>query len=84
MAERVVFRGKLPSELGGLSDQQYLSMIKSRQRRSIRRGGLEYKRLIEKVQRSKASGKGKPIRTHTREAVILPSWVGMMFEVHNG
>ncbi len=84
MAERVAFRGKLPSELAGLTDQQYLLMVKSRQRRSIKRAGLEYKRLIEKVQRYKAAGKDKPVRTQTREAVILPSWIGMMFEIYNG
>ena len=84
MAERVAFRGKLPSELTTLTDQQYLALIKSRQRRSIKRGGLEYKRLLAKIQAYKAKGKDKPIRTHVREAVILPSWVGLMFEVHNG
>ena len=26
----------------------------------------------------------KPIRTHIREALILPSWVGLKFEVHDG
>ncbi len=84
MAERVAFRGKLPSELATLTDQQYLALIKSRQRRSIARAGLDYKRLLEKVQAYKAKGKDKPIRTHVREAVILPSWIGVMFEVHNG
>ncbi len=84
MAERVAFRGKFPSELEKLTDEQYLQMIKSRQRRSITRKGLEYRMLIEKVQRYKQAKKDKPVRTHVREAVILPSWIGMRFEVYNG
>ncbi len=84
MAERPAFRGKLPSELGALGDQQYMQMVKARQRRSMKRAGMEYKKLMEKVQLYKTKGKNKPIRTHVREAVILPSWIGLMFEVHNG
>ena len=84
MAERPAFRGKFPSELSALGDQQYLQMVKARQRRSMKRAGLEYKKLMEKVQLYKAKGINKPIRTHVREAVILPSWIGLMFEVHNG
>jgi len=84
MAERIAFRGKLPSELEKLSDSEYIKMIKSRQRRSIKRNGLEYRLLAAKVKRYKEAKKEKPIRTHVREAVILPSWIGMRFEVHNG
>ena len=61
-----------------------LSCFNSRERRSIRRSGLNYKRLVEKVEKYKKKGITKPIRTHIREAVILPSWVGQTFEVHNG
>ncbi len=84
MAERIAFRGKFPSELGKLTDEQYLTMIKSRQRRTIKRGGLSYRELLQKVQRAKDQNRQKPIRTHVREAMILPSWIGMMFEVYNG
>ncbi len=84
MAERIAFRGKFPSELEKLTDEQYLTLIKSRQRRSIKRGGLAYRELTAKVQRAKSQNKQKPIRTHVREAVILPSWIGTMFEVYNG
>ena len=84
MAERVAFRGKFPSELEKLGQQEYLGLIKSRQRRSIRRNSMAYKKLIEKVERHKQKKSDKPIRTHTREAVILPSWIGMRFDVYNG
>jgi small subunit ribosomal protein S19 len=84
MAEKVAFRGKMPSELEKLSNDDYLKIVKSRQRRSIRRNGITYKKLLEKVQKHKATNSQKPIRTHVREAVILPGWIGLRFEVYNG
>lgn len=84
MAERVAFKGKTSGELAVLSNEEFLKLIKSRQRRSIKRNGLQYKKLIQKVEKMKKSGSSKPIRTHTREAIILPSWIGLKFEVHNG
>jgi small subunit ribosomal protein S19 len=84
MAERVAFRGKFPTELEKLSASAYLNMITSRQRRSIKRNGMDYKQLIEKVEKYKRKKIEKPIRTHIREAVILPSWIGMKFAVYNG
>lgn len=84
MAERIAFRGKTPSELASLSNEDYLKMINSRERRSIKRNGLNYRNLLEKIEKYKKKGITKPIRTHIREAVIMPSWVGQAFEVHNG
>jgi small subunit ribosomal protein S19 len=82
--ERVAFRGKTPTELATVNTADYLKLIKSRQRRSIRRNSIGYKKLVAKVEKYKQKGISKPIRTHIREAVILPSWVGLKFAVHNG
>jgi small subunit ribosomal protein S19 len=82
MAERVAFRGLTPTEALKITNDQYMTMINSRQRRSIKRKGLDYKLLLEKIEAHKKTG--KPIRTHIREAVILKDWIGMKFEVHNG
>lgn len=84
MAERVAFRGMTPSQLESLTNEQYFKMINSRERRSIKRNHIKYKKLVAKVEHFKNNGKQKPIRTHVREAVILPSWTGMRFEVYNG
>lgn len=84
MVERVAFRGRTPTQLVGLKDEEYIKMINSRERRSIKRKGLDYRNLIEKVEKHAKSNSTKPIRTHIREAVILPSWVGMSFEVYTG
>ncbi|MGC8669892.1 MAG: ribosomal protein S19 family protein [Candidatus Micrarchaeia archaeon] len=84
MVERVAFKGKTPSELESVSDQEYIKMVKSRLRRSIKRNGIAYKKLLEKVSDRKAKKSDKPIKTHVREAVIMPSWIGMKFAVYNG
>jgi small subunit ribosomal protein S19 len=84
VAERIAFRGKTPTELVGLTEEEYFKMINSRERRSIKRNGLNYRKLLEEVKKNKAAGTNKAIKTHIREAVIRPNWVGMTFEIHNG
>ncbi len=84
MAERIAFRGKTPTELATLTDESYVSMINSRERRSLKRNQFLYRKLKEKIAKYKSKNITKGIRTHVREAVILPSWMGMTFEVHDG
>jgi small subunit ribosomal protein S19 len=84
MPERVAFKGKMPGELPGLPIGEYTKLITSRQRRWLKRNSLQYKTLTRKIERLRGKGSTKPIRTHFREALILPSWIGLSFEVHNG
>jgi small subunit ribosomal protein S19 len=84
MAEKIAFRGKTQSELANLSMEDYLKMMTSRKRRSIKRNSMNYRKLIEKIEMYRKKGITKPIRTHIREAVIRPDWVGLTFEVHSG
>ncbi|MCL5008284.1 MAG: ribosomal protein S19 family protein [Candidatus Marsarchaeota archaeon] len=78
------FRGKTGEQLKKLTTEQYLQMITSRQRRAVKRMGLEYKQLITKISEAEKEGSTKPIRTQIREAVILPAWIGKRFAVHTG
>ncbi len=84
MAERIAYRGRTAQDAQNIKPEEYLKLVKSRQRRSIKRAGLPYRKLIQKIERYKKNGMGKPVKTHVREAVILPSWVGMKISVHNG
>ncbi len=84
MARIFTFRGKRPEEFQGMGIDEYLPFLRSRERRAIRRMGVSYKELIEKAERIKKAGNGKAVRTHTREAVIIPAWLGMKFSVYNG
>ncbi len=84
MAERIAFRGMTASQIASITAEQYVKLVNSRERRSMKRNSTLYKKLIEKVDSNKKKGITKPIRTHLREAVIQLSWVGMKFEVHDG
>ena len=78
------FRGKTAEELQKMSMEEYSKLVTSRQRRAIKRMGAEYKALIEKVAAVKKKGSAKVIKTQVREALILPSWLGMKFGVYDG
>jgi small subunit ribosomal protein S19 len=84
MVERIAFKGKLPDATAAMTNEEFIRLIKSRARRYIKRNSLQYRDLMERVKESKASGNKKPIRTHTRETVIFPAFVGLEFDVYDG
>ncbi|MGC8572204.1 MAG: 30S ribosomal protein S19 [Candidatus Micrarchaeia archaeon] len=84
MVERIAYRGKNYQEVQSMSTEEYIKLVKSRQRRSIKRNSLLFRKLNEKIEKIKASKKDKIIKTHAREAVIMPSWIGLKFGVYNG
>jgi len=65
--------------------EEFLPLTTSRNRRTLKRlnQNPRLKKLIEKIRKLKGDAK-KPIRTHVREAVILPEWLGLTFAVYNG
>lgn len=77
------FRGKTIEELRKMSIAEFSTLLKSRQRRMIKRMGINYKDLIKRAEEARKANKSV-IKTHVRDAVILPAWIGMHFAVHNG
>ncbi|MBM3229223.1 30S ribosomal protein S19 [Candidatus Parvarchaeota archaeon] len=90
MAKITTFQGKTAQELEGLGQQDALAMLNSRSRRAMNRSAsssknYRLKTLIKKVVKIKALNDAKKIiKTHVRDAVILPEWLGLTFGVHNG
>ena len=88
MARIEKYRGLSRKELEALSLEDSLPLITSRARRAIKRAlegkNIRLKKLLKKASERKAKNITKPIRTHLREAPILPQWIGMVFAVHNG
>lgn len=84
--KREVYRGLEEAALKDMPMEKFLGLVNSRERRTLRRlaTNLELKKLISKVREIKAKNPKKVIRTHIREAVILPEWLGLTFGVHNG
>jgi small subunit ribosomal protein S19 len=52
--------------------------------RSIKKGPFVDAHLAAKVEKATASGDHKVIKTWSRRSMILPTFVGLNFEVHNG
>lgn len=62
-----------------MSIQQLIPIVSADARRKLKRGFTEQeKKLIEKVE------KKDNVRTHIREMIILPQWVGKTIHVYNG
>lgn len=81
MVKKTYLRGKTLEELLAMSLEEFAQLVDARARRFLKRLPVHYKKLLAKVQKI---GKARAIRTHLREAVILPQWVEHKFAVHTG
>ncbi|MBI4579321.1 MAG: 30S ribosomal protein S19 [Planctomycetes bacterium] len=52
--------------------------------RSLKKGPFVDAKLFAKVQRAKERNDRTPIRTWARRCTIVPEFIGMTFDVHNG
>ncbi len=52
--------------------------------RSLKKGFFVHEKLMKKVQKMRASGDTKPIKTWSRASMLIPDMVGLTFQVHNG
>ena len=76
------FRGRSLAELQAMSLEELGKLLGARARRSIRRGfNAETSRFFERLA---AAPKEKVVRTHCRDALVLPMHVGRRVAVHNG
>lgn len=76
------YRGKTIEELKKMRFEELLELLPSRARRTLKRGltKRQYK-LLKDVEKAK---EGEIIKTHCRDMIILPSFVGKTIGVHNG
>ena len=82
MARVFKYRGKTLDELKNMSLEELAKLFKSRERSKIKRGLKEEElKFIKKVE--EASEKDF-IKTHLRDMIILPSFVGKTIGVYNG
>ena len=73
------YRGKIISELQELSLEEFVELLPSRERRSIKRGFTDgQKKVLHEFK------EGKKVRTHHRDMIILPEMIGKAIEIHNG
>ncbi len=88
MLKKPQYRGMEDTQLKEMPLEEFAKIAKSRGRRAILRAlrgmNVEYMQLIDKTRAMKKKNIVKPVRTHCREAVIVPEWLGMAFKVYNG
>jgi small subunit ribosomal protein S19 len=82
------YRGHTIEELQGMSMDEFIKLLPSRQRRSLQRGlSTDQRTLLENIRRAKKSqSEGQPAvtKTHARDMIILPEMVGATLMIHNG
>lgn len=84
------YRGYTMQQLEKMSMDEIIKLLPSRQRRSLGQRGPtpQQTSLLTRVRKAKKQIKEghepKPIRTHARDAVIIPEMVGLTIRVHSG
>lgn len=85
---KFLYRGKTLEELKKMSMKQFILLLPSRQRRSLLRGmPRRQKKLLKKLKKAKKAakdGREMVVRTHNRDMVIFPEFIGLTIGVHNG
>jgi len=88
MPREFTYRGYTLNQLQGMSMDEFIDLLPSRQRRSLHRGlTAEQRILLEKIRKAKEAlrkGSSKAVKTHVRDIIILPEMVGITLLVHNG
>lgn len=76
------YRGLSLEELQKLTIEEFMPLLPSRMRRNLKRGLTERQdKLLNDIEKATP---GTPIRTHCRDMIILPSFVGHTINIHNG
>lgn len=79
MVKKFTYKGKTIEEIKSMSLDEFMKLVPSRERRSLKRGfSHEQKNLLKKLEKRNIAN------TKNRELVIIPSMVGKELKVHNG
>ncbi len=76
------YRGKTLEELKQLDVREFAEHLCSRQRRAVLR---QFQSIEQFVNRAlEKNSKGKKIRTHNREMIVVPQLIGLQIQIYNG
>ncbi len=85
MPKQFTFQGKTMEDLVKMDLQQFMQLIPSRQRRTLKRNVIKvYEPLMDKIRKAKQGNRKKIIKTHARDMVIIPEMVGTTIHIHAG
>jgi len=82
MKKEFTYRGKTIEELKNLEVREFAQFLPSRQRRTVLRNFQEIENFISRAKNK--IEKGKAVKTHKRDIVIVPGFVGMKIGVYSG
>ena len=82
MAVIFTYKGKTLEELQNMDVREFARYVTARQRRTILR---QYDKIDKFLQRCKKKiARNKKIKTHDRDMLIIPQFVGMTISVYSG
>lgn len=73
------YRGKTLEELKSMDTKEFINLLPSRERRSMKRGIIDQGKILLNELKKKDD-----VKTHCRELIILPEIVGKRIKVHSG
>ena len=74
------YKGKNLEELKNLGLNEFIELVPSRQRRSLKRGYTD----AQKILMGKIDNGKNNIKTHCRDIIIIPKMIGLILRIHNG
>jgi small subunit ribosomal protein S19 len=82
------YRGIPVEELQKMPMDKFISLLPSRQRRSLKKGlPPEKRKLLLRLRKARdlaKNGESVVVRTHCRDMIVLPEMVGLTVGIHNG
>jgi len=80
MAKEFTWKGKTEDEASKLELNEFMNLVPSRQRRTLKRGLTEaQKALMLRIDAGENN-----VKTHCRDMIIVPKMVGKTLRVYNG
>jgi small subunit ribosomal protein S19 len=76
------YRGKSVEELKSLNIREIAKYLTSRERRTVLRNSDVIEKFVSKC--NKCTQRGKQIKTHNRNIIIVPAMIGLTIGVYNG
>ncbi len=79
MVKKIFYNGIDVDEIAKMPLEQFVKILKSKEKRTMKRNSEKIKKFIKKLSKKK-----EVIKTKVREMIILPEMLGRQFKVYNG
>lgn len=85
MPKEFTYKGKTLNEIKKMEINQFIELLPSRLRRSIKRGFTEQQKIfIKKIKAAQEGKYKKQIKTHCRNMIVIPDMIGLLIYIHVG